>query len=260
MKYRVHRLDPKGQGPGCGLCHVKLEHISVRQGRQQILEDINLSIHCGELTALVGRNGAGKTTLIRALLGEIKHTGGPAYTQEDGRAAQRPIIGYIPQHLEFDRSAPVSVLDFLAAAQGGRPVWLPPRRGQRKQVAAALAEVDCAALLDRRLGELSGGELQRVMLAVALDPMPDVLVLDEPVSGVDQKGLEMFYERVSQLRRGRHMAILLVSHDLKVVRRYADRVVVLERRILADGTPGEVLSDPNVQAIFTQRSEEGAQA
>ena len=251
MKYRVHPLPRGPLQNSCGLCHVRLRDLSVRRGRQTILENVNLDIHCGELTALVGRNGAGKTTLIRALLGEIRHGGSVEYARQDGRAAQNPVIGYIPQHLEFDRSAPVSVSDFVSAAQGGRPVWLPMGKMQRERVRRALDAVDCGDLADRRMGELSGGELQRVMLAVALDPMPDVLVLDEPVSGVDRKGLALFYDRVSRLRRGRHMAILLVSHDLEVVRRYADRVIVLDRTVVAEGVPDVILSDPRVRAIFS---------
>ena len=209
-----------------------------------------MHIHCGQLTVLIGQNGAGKTTLVRALLGELPHSG--VIRHIDGQERDIPHLrtGYVPQHLDFDQEMPVTVMDFLAAAFANRPVWLGVSRKTRKEVLSALRAVDAADLAQRQLGRCSGGELQRVLLALALHPAPDLLVLDEPVSGVDQNGLKMFLDTVLRLKETRHMAILLVSHDLQLVRDYADHVVLLDKTVLAQGTPDKVFASPAFQSVF----------
>lgn len=226
-----------------GLCCTKIEHLSVTLGSSKILRDVNLHIHCGELTAIIGPNGAGKSTLLKAILGEIKHTGKLSYLDEKGLHTDSPVIGYVPQHLSFDKTNPVSVYDLFVAAQSKAPAWLPIPYSQRKRVKKSLAVAKGEHLIDRTLGALSGGELQRVLLALALDPVPDLLLLDEPVSGIDQKGLELFYNMVSKLRSEFDLSIILVSHDLDLVSRYADRVILLNGSVLVSGTPDEVFSD-----------------
>lgn len=234
----------------CGLCRINIENLGVQKGGQVLLEAVDLHLHCGELTAFIGPNGAGKTTLLRALLGEVPHTGKVEHLQANGAKAPDARIGYVPQQLAFDKSAPVTVLDVFAAATSGWGVWLGVGKKKRDAVRDALSEVQAEALIDRRLGALSGGELQRVLLALALWPVPDLLILDEPVSGVDAKGLEVFYQAVMRLRQEHHLAILLVSHDFAAVRKYADFVVLLDRRILATGTPGEVFHSAAFAALF----------
>jgi zinc transport system ATP-binding protein len=215
-----------------------------------ILRDVDLHIHCGEVTALIGPNGAGKTTLFQALLGLTPFHGQIAYTDaKDGRR-RKPRIGYVPQSLPVDRFAPVTVMDFLRAGGSGLPVFLPPTRVQRAALAQSLAAVGAEALLTRRMGALSGGEVQRVLLALAISPPPDLLLLDEPVSGMDVEGLEKFYRVVDGLRRGMDMSILLITHDFAMVRRYADRVVLLEQTIRAQGNAKEVLSSPAFRVSF----------
>ena len=218
----------------CRLCRIEVDHLSVSAGHQQLLHDVNLHIHCGELTALIGANGAGKTTLIRALLGQVEYKGVIRHLTTDGRPAADVRTGYVPQQLEFDRSSPVS-------------------KKTREKVMGALARTHCEKLCRRPLGALSGGELQRVLLALALTPQPDLLILDEPVSGVDQNGLESFYQTVDELKRTNHMAILLVSHDLDVVRRYADRVVLMQGTVVRQGDPENVFdSDEFAQVFYTR--------
>ncbi len=224
----------------CELCRIELEHLSVTLDGQVLLRDIDLHVHCGELTALIGANGAGKTTLLRALLGELPYQGMVRHVRHDGTAMRAVRTGYVPQQMAFDKSAPVSVCDFLRAATQSRAVWRGTRKADREQVRAMLRATHCEELIDRRLGALSGGELQRVLLTLALTPSPDLLILDEPVSGVDHNGLEQFYRMVVDLRQEHHLAILLVSHDFDVVRRYADRVVLIRREVLDEGTPGHV--------------------
>ena len=243
---------PHLSGPeaGCRLCRIEVDKLTVSFGAQTPLKDVSLHIHCGELTALIGTNGAGKTTLLRALLGQIEYTGTIRHLTSDGRPAADLRTGYVPQQLEFDRSSPVTVMDFMAGSLSRRAVFLGVSRKTRERVLAALERTHCAQLADRALGALSGGELQRVLLALALTPQPDLLILDEPVSGVDQNGMETFYQTVDELKHRNHMAILLVSHDLSVVERYADRVVLMQGTVIKQGSPEVVFDSPEFEQVF----------
>ncbi|MDY3763727.1 MAG: metal ABC transporter ATP-binding protein [Candidatus Ventricola sp.] len=243
---------PHLSGPeaGCRLCRIEVDKLTVSFGAQTPLKDVSLHIHCGELTALIGTNGAGKTTLLRAMLGQIEYTGTIRHLTSDGRPAADLRTGYVPQQLEFDRSSPVTVMDFMAGSLSRRPVFLGVSKKTRERVLAALERTHCAQLADRALGALSGGELQRVLLALALTPQPDLLILDEPVSGVDQNGMETFYQTVDELKRRNHMAILLVSHDLSVVERYADRVVLMQGTVIKQGSPEVVFDSPEFEQVF----------
>ncbi len=234
----------------CDLCHIDLDRVSVRRGGQILLQDVSMHIHCGQLTVLIGQNGAGKTTLIRALLGEIPHTGVIRHVDSAGRSLSHLTTGYVPQHLSFDPEMPLTVRDFMAASMARRPVWLGVGKKTREEVRKALADVSAEDLADTPLGRCSGGELQRVLLALALHPSPDLLVLDEPVSGVDRNGLKLFLDTVAHLKETRHLAILLVSHDLRLVRDYADHVILLEKNVLVQGPPGEVFASGEFEAVF----------
>ena len=240
----------------CSLCHIEIDGLSVSRGGQTLLHDVSMHIHCGQLTVLIGQNGAGKTTLIRALLGELPHGGVIRHVDDHGRDIPHLRTGYVPQHLLFDREMPVTVEDFLAAAFTRRPVWTGVSRKTRARVREALMAVEAADLAQRPLGRCSGGELQRVLLALALSPAPDLLVLDEPVSGVDQNGLQMFLDTVLRLKETHHMAILLVSHDLRLVREYADHVVLLDKSVLCQGTPEAVFATDEFAAVFGTGKEE----
>ncbi|MBS1328357.1 MAG: metal ABC transporter ATP-binding protein, partial [Oscillospiraceae bacterium] len=214
---------------GCGLHCLKIEHITVRAGDALLLEDVNLHAHCGELTAVIGRNGAGKSTLLKAILGEIPCEGRVTFSGHSGSPVSgRPRVGYVPQSLNLDPGSPATVYDLALAFTSGWPAFLPRRRKEEERLREHFARFDADALLDKLVGRLSGGELQRVLLAVATRPHPDLLILDEPVSGVDNEGLRRFYEMLEQLRRTDDMVILLVSHDLDYVSRHADRVVLLD--------------------------------
>ena len=243
----------------CALCHIDLDRISVRRGGQVLLQDVSMHIHCGQLTVLIGQNGAGKTTLIRALLGELPHSGTIRHVDGHGLDIPHLRTGYVPQHLQFDREMPLTVCDFMAASLSRRPVWTGVGKKTRTLVNEALASVDADGLADLPLGRCSGGELQRVLLALALTPAPDLLVLDEPVSGIDRNGLKMFLDTLLDLRRTHHMAILLVSHDLRFVREYADHVVLLDKSVLAQGSAESVFSSPEFTSVFGFSGEEAAE-
>jgi zinc transport system ATP-binding protein len=235
----------------CGECCTRIENLDVSLGGQRILEDITLHLHCGELTALVGPNGAGKSTLLKALLGEVPHAGAIHFLPVPGHGREdAPVIGYVPQQLEFDRFSPVNVHDLFASALSRWPVALWYSRRIRRAATEALCCVEADNLIDRRLGELSGGELQRVLLALSLTPVPNLLLLDEPVSGVDLAGRELFYRMVSGLRRRFDLSILMVSHDLAGAAEVSDRIVFLNRKIVCLGRPEDVIANAELRRTF----------
>lgn len=231
------------------LCETKVENFGVRVGELEIFSDVNFTLQCGELTALIGPNGAGKSTLLKSILGEVSHTGTLNYFDAKGKHL-RPIIGYVPQTLKFDATSPTSVLDLFMACLTWKPVWLCSAGAVREKVEKILRRVQAEYLIDRRLGALSGGELQRVLLALALEPLPDLLLLDEPVSGVDKVGMEIFYELAAKLCADEDMAILLISHDLEMVKKYADQVILLNKCVLRRGTVDEVFQSPEMKKLF----------
>lgn len=256
MSQTPHPYDPThrhadGLHPEhCGLCRIEVDHVTVTAGGETLLSDISLHLHCGRLTALVGPNGAGKTTLVRALLSQIPHTGAIRHMDEHERVLRSVRTGYVPQQLPFDKQMPVTVSDFLATALTRRPVWTGVSKKTREQVKEALSLAQAERLQGRMLGQLSGGELQRVLLAMALTPVPDLLILDEPVSGVDQNGLFLFLDTVAQLKRRHHLAILLISHDWALVRQYADEVVLLNKNVLGEGAPEAVFGSEAFREAF----------
>jgi len=239
-----------GGKTACGACCTELRALTVTLDGHAVLEDVSLHLHCGEMTAIIGPNGAGKTTLFRAILQQIPYRGEIHFTDADGKRMGKPRIGYVPQHLSADPLAPATVLDFLSAALHRSPAFLPPTKKKRARAAQAMAVTGSAELLDHRLGALSGGEAQRVMLALALASEPDLLLLDEPVSGIDAEGLTAFYGVLDALRQSLDISILIISHDFSLVRRYAGRAVLLNRRVLAQGTPEQVLQCPAFSAVF----------
>ena len=248
---KKHSCEGGCQKSCSGLCCTKIENFGVTIGNTPILTDVNLHIHCGELTAIIGPNGAGKSTLVKALLGEVEHTGSLNFVQAKGTASQIPVMGYVPQSLNLDMTSPTSVLDLFLACSSSHPTWLMRPKKEVERIRERLSKVKAEHLITRRLGALSGGELQRVLLALSLEPMPDILLLDEPVSGIDQNGLELFYETVSALRDAYDLTLILVSHDLDMVRKYADRVVLLNRTVLEVGTPEKVLQSENFYKVFS---------
>lgn len=246
-----HETDKAMCGEMCsGLCCTRIENFGVTVGNVSILKDVNMHIHCGELTALIGPNGAGKSTLLKAILGEIGHTGQLKFVDAKETNTVKPLIGYVPQHLDFDIGAPVSVLDLFSASRWKIPSWLFLSKKIREKAVQSLERVKASHLVDKKLGALSGGELQRVMLALALDPIPQLLLLDEPVSGIDHNGLEVFYSTLSELKQNYDLSIILISHDFDLVFRHADRVVLLNQTILCSGTPQYVFNHEKMMGTF----------
>ncbi len=232
----------------------------MKMGDVFILENINLHIHCGELTALVGPNGAGKTTLFRAILGEIPHSGSVEFCHSSSQTVKGKLtIGYVPQRIDFDASCPLSVLDLIAISISKRPICFGYSSSLIKLSTEILSLTHAEHLIKKQLGKLSGGELQRVLLALALYPVPNLLLLDEPISGADVTGTKAFYKMVSDFRHRFDLSIILVSHDIASMMLLADRLIVLNRSIIADGPPAKVLENTSVEQTlgltFLQREQ-----
>ena len=237
-------------GPGCaGSCCLKVTDLGVNFGGEEVLQHVSFHLHCGEIVALIGPNGAGKSSLFRTILGQIPHSGSIEF-QRAGGDKTRPLIGYVPQSPSFDRGDPVSVLDFFAAAIARWPVFLPAPKALRDKAVTCLDRVHAASLIHRRMGALSGGELQRVLLAMALEPLPHILILDEPLSGVDVEGEQQLLEMLDEIRTRFDLSILLSTHDFSTLEQYADKVLLLRHTLLRVGTPGEILASPEFQEVF----------
>ena len=234
----------------CGQsCCLRVEKLSVKIGNDEILKNAELHVHCGELAALIGPNGAGKSTLLKAILGQRDYTGVIAFSQP-GQRSKKPRIGYVPQSPSFDPSEPISVADLFACCMSRRPAFLGLSKSMRQTVKTCLQRVHGEDLIDKRVGTLSGGELQRVLLALALEPMPNLLILDEPLSGVDVEGMALLMEMLSDIRHTFDLSILMITHDFTMLAQYVDQVVLLDKTVLRSGTPADVLdSDEFLQAF-----------
>ena len=244
----AHHHGP--DGPGCAaLCCLRVENLGVKLEEDIILWDINFHLHCGEIVALIGPNGAGKTSLLQSILGQLPYSGSIAFTPAGG-GERRPMVGYVPQSSNFDAGDPVTVLDFFTAATATWPIFLPIPARLREAARMSLARVQGAALLDKRMGSLSGGELQRVLLALALEPLPHILILDEPLSGVDIEGEHQLMELLLEIRREFDLSILFSTHDFATLERYADKVILLQQEVRRSGSPTEVLNSAEFREAF----------
>jgi zinc transport system ATP-binding protein len=199
---------------------LEISGLTLRPGRQPLLSDLSLTVERGTLHAIVGPNGAGKTTLLSAILG-IGPFGGRIVAHWAGRGR----IAYVPQQFHIDRTLPVTVADFLALTRQRRPVCFGVTRGARMRISQLLDRVKLSGFDDRPLSALSGGELRRVLLANALDPLPELLILDEPASGLDDTSARWLDDTLTSLKG--EMTVLMVSHDSDQVRRIADAVTHL---------------------------------
>ena len=213
---------------------VRVSGLGVRFGAVEALRGVDLEVSPGEIVTIVGPNGSGKSTLLRAIVGAVA----PAA----GRIERAPglRLGYVPQRLAIDATLPMTVSRFMAL----------PRRAPPGAVADALAEAGAAGLGGRPMAALSGGQLQRVLLARALLGRPQLLILDEPTQGLDQPGAAALYRRIEELRADLGCAVLMVSHDLHVVMSASDRVVCLNGHICCEGRPEVVAEAPAYRALF----------
>jgi zinc transport system ATP-binding protein len=234
-----HHHDHHEPGTQVHIDHDPLALLSARgleitRSGRPILQGIDIDIRPREIVTLIGPNGAGKTTLVRALLGRER--------LDRGNIVRKPdlVIGYAPQRFEVDRAIPLTVERFVTLGQ--RADW--------KDVEPALRQVGALTLRDRQLSQLSGGELQRVVLARALMRSPDLLILDEPVRGVDFSGEAELYTLIGRLCTDNGFGVLLISHDLHIVMAQSDRVICLNRHVCCSGVPQSVAQHPEYARLF----------
>lgn len=216
---------------------VTLEHIAVAFGRKAELHDISFTLRHGHILTLLGPNGAGKSTLVRIVLGLIAPDSGTLTRQPKLR------MGYVPQKIHLDPTLPLTVERFMRLRPGVK----------KSDIGPALARVQAQQLHDAPMQKLSGGEMQRVLLARALLNSPQLLVLDEPTQGVDVNGQVALYDLIDTLRRTLGCGVLMVSHDLHLVMAKTDEVLCLNHHICCSGTPEVVSAHPDFIAMFGYR-------
>ena len=240
-------------GGSCGhSCCLRIQDVSVKIGKDAILRNVNMHLHCGQIVALIGPNGAGKSTLLKAVLGQREYNGIISFSVP-GQRNRKAIIGYVPQSPVFDPGDPVTVADLFACCMSRKPAFLGMRKGIRNHILACLERVRGEELIDKRVGTLSGGELQRVLLALALDPIPNILILDEPLSGVDVAGMEALMDMLDELRQDYDLSILMTTHDFGMLPRYADHVVLIDHAVIAQGSAEDVLNSDGFRHVFHRK-------
>ena len=239
----LETAPPQQLGPS-----IEFAGIDLNLGRTRILDKVSFQVRAGSVHALVGPNGGGKSSLIKTLLGQMPHQGELRLHWP----AAPGTIGYVPQALEFDRGLPMTVDDFMAAMCQRRPAFLGLSRRHAPAIEQALARVGMLDKRKRRMGALSGGERQRVLLAQGLVPEAQLLVLDEPMSALDEPGVQVFEQLLRDWRQA-GTTVLWIEHDLQAVGRLADRVTGLNRRVLFDDSPQQVLTPERLLELFSSQ-------
>ena len=243
-------MKPTVHGGRCGdSCCLRVQNLSVKIGNNQILSNINMHAHCGQLIALIGPNGAGKSTFLKAILGQQDYDGVIAFSMPGSRGRDMK-IGYVPQSPTFDPGDPMSVADLFVCCMSRRPAFLGIGKAMRQRILDCLDRVHGTDLIDKRVGTLSGGELQRVLLALALEPIPNILILDEPLSGVDVEGQTELMDMLDEIRETYDLSILMTTHDFTMLTRYADQVALINHGLIRMDAPAELLASQEFKDIF----------
>lgn len=229
---------------------VEFNNISVVFNGKKTLDNVSAHVPTGSATVILGPNGAGKTTLLRCILKEYNYTGKINFFNENNRPIDTPVIGYVPQVLQIDSQSPLQVYEFMALGHEKRPLWLGLGKKSRKIAEEFLNLVGAEHLLNRRMGQLSGGEMRRVLLASALSRKPGLLILDEAEAGVDYKGERLFWELLDKSRREFGFTLLMVSHNLPLAAHYATYALCIKERLLAEGSPRKILTGKLLQELF----------
>lgn len=224
--------------------------VCLKLGGNTILNDINFQVDRGSIHCIIGPNGGGKTSLIRTLLGQMPHTG----TVRISWGGSGQITSYVPQALDFDRTLPLTVADFMAMICQRRPVFFGNSREKHPQIEEALDKVNMVDKKDYLFGGLSGGERQRVLLAQALIPEPDLLILDEPASGLDKVGAEIMHSILKELKN-KGTTILMIHHDLAEVKVIGNMVTCINQRVLFSGVPDDMLTPETILNIYSSNKE-----
>jgi zinc transport system ATP-binding protein len=232
---------------------VELEGVGVSYGEVRVLDGINLTVEPGDFLGIIGPNGSGKTTLLRVMLGLLEPQEGSVrlFGQPPSAFREWRRLGYVPQRAALDPSLPVTVREVVASGLVAS-LGLLQRigRAQRARVTDALARVGMEAHAQARIGALSTGQQQRVLIARALVSDPELIILDEPTGGVDPEAQTSFYAMLHHLNREREVTLVLVSHDIGVVAKEVTKLACLNRRLIFHGRPGDFLSDAALTALY----------
>lgn len=231
---------------------VAVRDLWVELGGYPVLRGVNADIARGKITAVIGLNGSGKTTLLRAVVGEYAYRGRINYRCGHDHSKPSPeYVGYVPQRLTIDARLPLTVRDLFSLALSRRPLFFGVPRWVSERASKLMDRVGMSGLLDHPVDGLSGGQLQRVLLALALEPSPELLLLDEPAAGIDFKDQKKFYELISQINVESGLTVVLVSHDLNMVNAYSHQVLCLKDGTIAcNGPPEEILTPMNLSLTF----------
>jgi zinc transport system ATP-binding protein len=234
-------------------CPVELEKVTFRHGDVTILEDVDLAVEAGDFLGIIGPNGSGKTTLLRIVLGLLEPTAGGVrlFGRPPATFRQWERLGYVPQRVVFDPGVPATVEEVVTT---GLVATLGPFRrvgaAGRARVREVLEQVAMADHATARIGALSIGQQQRVLIARALAPSPELLVLDEPTGGVDPEAQTSFYALLQHLNRERDVTLILVSHDIGVVSKEVTKLACLNRRLVFHGRPADFLSEAALATLY----------
>ncbi len=222
---------------------ISVKDLTVRFGDFLALDNISIEIEAGKITAVIGPNGSGKTTLIKTILGLITPTAGEIKIFGSDLHDSRSLVGYVPQHFNFDKTFPITVFEFMNLKRH--------RHINLKIIDEKIKEVGLTPLiLNKKLGELSGGQLQRVLIASAIINSPSLLVLDEPSTGIDIAGEEAFYDVVEHLNHEHGTTVLIISHDISMVSRLVDQVICINKQLLCFGTPHHILTQKKLTNLY----------
>lgn len=224
---------------------VEAQQLSLSFGSEPLFSDLTLQIAKGEFVAIIGPNGSGKTSLIKVLLGLHKPTSGHIHVYE-------PRIGYVPQYLQKDEFSPLTVRELYRLKLPGARFWA-RSTADDALIMPALAKTQTEKLIDRPIRHLSGGEFQRVMIGYALIGSPGLLILDEPVSGIDMHGEQEFFGMLERIHEEQKMTVIMISHDINVVYRYASQVICLNRKLICQGVPSRVLTKEAIEKTFSTK-------
>lgn len=210
------------------------------------VQEVNFSVRQNSITTLIGPNGSGKTTIIKAILGLLEYRGEiNIFGQKVNKASH--LIGFVPQRFAFDNTFPMTVFEFVVLPLIAQTNFPKPKRGQ---VFDTLGLLKAQELADKTLASLSGGELQRVLLARSLVQEPRLLLLDEPEAGIDVGGEQTLYDLLDDLVDKKRLTVLIASHELDVVYTYADYVLCVNKRLVCDGTPDQVLNQSTFEKLY----------
>ncbi|MFA9393654.1 MAG: metal ABC transporter ATP-binding protein [Halodesulfovibrio sp.] len=232
----------------CSRNFIEFQNVGLELGGTTILKDVTFGVASQTIHCLIGPNGGGKTSLLRSLLGQMSHTG----TIRINGACN---VGYVPQFLEMDKTLPITVLDFIAVSCQRRPAFMGISKGWRSKAFEALELVGLQDKANRKIGSLSGGEKQRVLFAQALLPMPNLLILDEPMASMDEAGIRAFENIVCDLCTS-GVTVFWVHHDISQVKRVAQNVTCLNRSVLFDGAVEDVLTGERLMGVYSQEPSE----